>query len=85
MRRFLGGNSNTLKRRKSDATPVKFAPDFFYSWRDVDVEHCTDEELLYCVAQVLRQCKSDTLDDKSVVKFWEVRAELERREGIHIA
>jgi hypothetical protein len=50
------------------------------TWADVDVAYCTEDELLLCVANVIQSTKQLTLSDREIAKFWEVRAELQRRE-----
>lgn len=65
--------------------PLRTSEHGLLSWRDVDVVHASDSELIYMVAEVLRECKGSTLSDESVAQFWKIRAEIERRRELKLS
>jgi hypothetical protein len=80
-RRDNGSVRRAIKTR--DALPLPFIPPapaaLRLSWRDVNYAFATDDELLYCVAQVLQECRTTILDAEALSKFWEIHDELDKR------
>jgi hypothetical protein len=59
------------------------------TWRNFDADdlrHCTAEELVYIISEIVVSAKSLMLADDELGLFWKVRAEMTRRKAnIHAA
>jgi hypothetical protein len=82
------GDNGSVKRAvkthdRAPKIPLPFIPPapaaLRLSWRDVNYAFATDDELLYCVAQVLQECRTTILDAEALSKFWEIHDELDKR------
>jgi hypothetical protein len=82
-RRGANGSVKRAVRTRDAALPLPFIPptpaSLRLSWRDVNYAFATDDELLYCVSQVLQECRTTILDSEALSKFWDIHDELDKR------
>jgi hypothetical protein len=63
----------------TDRKPPQSVPEKPLTYLDVDLQCCTDEELLYVLALVLTQAQTLTLTEDETARFRAVCRELGRR------